>query len=370
MIRPVLYVDLPGIIYALDRRSRGLGRSFATFVCAPDYEETHSGLSALLMNMLPVRPTVRTWISEEHWRLLGIAQAKVSPGSGSWDIQYLASLTHHEANPADVMQELIEYAVNSAINHGMHRVFARTLEDPEIISIFQRIGFQCYAHEVLYVRPTLTFPNDDVNPNSAATKLHIRRWTQHDPWGLTRLHDATTPRRVQVAETLGSDELAHQFVPRMRNWHILGLEPRDESYVVDTGSRLDAWVRIRQGWAGLPHQIWLKIHPEHSDIAQPLVNFALQRLRQSSQSQQLLPVICQLRDYEAPAIDALRGMRFEHVDTKASLVRHLTVRVHNERTVVGMEPARRMNYGVKGLGTIQSVPIENTREALHATHDH
>jgi hypothetical protein len=38
MIRPVLYVDLPGIIYALDRRARMAGRSFATFLCAPDYE--------------------------------------------------------------------------------------------------------------------------------------------------------------------------------------------------------------------------------------------------------------------------------------------------------------------------------------------
>ena len=33
MIRPVLYVDLPGIIYAIDRRARNKQHEFANFVC-------------------------------------------------------------------------------------------------------------------------------------------------------------------------------------------------------------------------------------------------------------------------------------------------------------------------------------------------
>ena len=33
MIRPVLYVDLPGIIYSIDRRARNKQHEFANFVC-------------------------------------------------------------------------------------------------------------------------------------------------------------------------------------------------------------------------------------------------------------------------------------------------------------------------------------------------
>ncbi len=43
MIRPVLYVDLPGIIYSIDRRARSKQNEYANFVCwlEPD-EKRHS----------------------------------------------------------------------------------------------------------------------------------------------------------------------------------------------------------------------------------------------------------------------------------------------------------------------------------------
>ena len=371
MIRPVLYVDLPGIIYALDRRARMTDRAFATFICAPDYEETHSGLFAVLQNLSPIRTSIRTWIAEEHWRMQGIAQTRVRPHTGSWDLLYLATLTNHEANSIDVLLSLMEESLNSAMMHGMLRVFARTNEDAATLELFQRASFQCYARELLYVResPVIATPEAEGFANQ---QLHLRRWQPLDTWGFSRLHDATTPRRVQIAEMLGSDEVAHQYVPRMRSWRIPGIEPRDESFVVEEGARLVAWARIRQGWAGLPHQLWMKIHPDCTDIAPEVLRFALGRLCQRgvlpSAAPQGSAVICQVRDYEGAAIDALRHEGFAHVDTKAILVRHLTMRAFNERAVHSVEQAR-INYGVKGLGTVQSTPAHThiKRETLHAT---
>jgi hypothetical protein len=210
--------------------------------------------------------------------------------------------------------------------------------------------------------------NGDISPPArvGTRQHHLRRWHRLDVWGLSRLHDATTPRRVQVAETLGSDEIAHQYIPRMRSWHIPGIEPRDESFVVEHGANLVGWVRARQGWAGLPHQIWMKVHPDHASIAPDLLYLALHRL---SNSHSAAPIICQARDYEGAVIDTLRREGFEHVGTKAIQVRHLTLRAFNERTVPAIEKAR-INYGVKGLGAIQSPPLSTTRELLHAPHDH
>ncbi len=364
MIRPVLYVDLPGILYALDHRMRQAGRPFATFLCAPRYEETRSGLAAMLNNTLPVRATARTWICEEHWRLLGVAQARPRDDATSWELVYLASMTHDERDTIDVLRALLEYAVNAAMMQGMQRIFAQITEDDEALSIFHRVGFQRYAQEVLYVRATPVLDEQAPMRGLGQPETHFRRWHGHDVWGLARLHNVTTPRRVQIAELLDSDELAHQHVPRIRTWRIPGIEPRDESYVVDHGSKLVAWVRVRQGWAGLPHQLWLKVHPEHLDLAPEVIAFALRRLCQKGimpgthPSKQ--PVICQIRDYEGGVIDALRRADFVHTDTKAILVRHLALRAFNDVLLPAVEQAN-INYGVEGLGAVRSSPIAITR---------
>jgi hypothetical protein len=364
MIRPVLYVDLPGILYALDRRARQAGRPFATFLCAPRYEETRSGLAAMLNNMLPVRATARTWICEEHWRLLGVAQVRPRDDATSWELVYLASMTHDERDTVDVLRALLEYVVNAALMQGMQRVFAQVTEDDATLAIFHRVGFQRYAQEVLYMRATPVLDESAPTRGLGMPETHFRRWHSHDVWGLARLHNATTPRRVQIAELLDSDELAHQYVPRTRIWRIPGIEPRDESYVVDRGSKLAAWVRVRQGWAGLPHQLWLKVHPEHLDLAPEVIAFALRRLCQKGiipgTQPGKRPVICQIRDYEGGVIDALRRAGFEHMDTKAILVRHLAMRAFNDVLLPTVEQAN-INYGVEGLGTVRSVPIAITR---------
>lgn len=366
MIRPVLYVDLPGILYALDRRMRQAGRPFATFLCAPRYEETRSGLGAMLGNMLPVRATARTWICEEHWRLLGVAQARPRNDRTSWDLVYLASMTQREHDTVDVLRALLEYAVNAAMMHGMQRVFAYITEDDHALDVFHRVGFQRYAQDQLYQRES-PLVDEHAAPvrGLGIPELKLRRWHHEDVWGLAQLYNATTPRRVQIAEHLGSDELAQQLLPRERGWHIPGIEPRDESYVVDLGSRLAAWVRVRQGWAGLPHQLWLKVHPDHTEMAAEVIRFVLRRLCQKG----LLPgsqpnkqtVICQIRDYEGGAIDALRQEGFAHTDTKSILVRHLTLRAFTEQTLPAIEKSR-VNYGVEGLGAVRSTPIHILRE--------
>ena len=72
MIRPILYVNLPAVVYALDRHARTRRGEFATFICAPDLEEPQSGLSAFLNALVLINPTALTWICEDRWHLLGL----------------------------------------------------------------------------------------------------------------------------------------------------------------------------------------------------------------------------------------------------------------------------------------------------------
>src|SRR5438552_5131137 len=129
MIRPVLYVDLPGIIYSIDRRARSKQHEFANFVCSLEPEEKRLSLPPILRNIFPVNPASRTWICEDHWRILGFAQVRERPSRITWDISYLASMAHRSVSSDEVLIALLEYMLEIASGHSILRIFAKVEDE-------------------------------------------------------------------------------------------------------------------------------------------------------------------------------------------------------------------------------------------------
>ncbi|HEU5437677.1 MAG TPA: hypothetical protein VFU88_00195 [Ktedonobacterales bacterium] len=350
MIRPVPYVDLPGIVYALDRRARARAGEFATFVVAPASPEPRSALAAFLSATHIFAPTAYTWICEDRWHLLGVAQTIPRPGHEAWDLTYLAALTpsHNQppvAGPGDVLAELAQRALDVAITRGVQRLFARVEDDCPQIEIFGKLGFQRYARELTYA---LDAPQAGLAALEKTTPAPLRHWHPEDAWGLLRLYDAVTPHRVRIAEGMSLKELLHARAGGARTWHLPLIEPMCQAWVCDRGVRLGGWIRLRRGRGSQPHQLWLMVHPDEPETAPALVRAALEELAREAPR----PIICQAREYEGAAIDGLRAAGFEHADTYALLVRHLTVRALRRREVAALET--RVVYGVKGLGNTPS----------------
>jgi hypothetical protein len=378
MIRPILYVNLPAVVCALDRRARSRRGEFASFICAPDVAEPRNGFSTLLEALLLVDPGALTWICEDHWRLLGLAQGRRRGRGDAWDLTYLAALSAAPGNsttpPAsDVLLELLQYALDAAIVRGIQRVFARVDDERPELELFGRAGFQRYARELSYWLhgPPAPGSSAEVRPAEESTgarpsdreSLALRRWRRHDAWGLLRLYDATTPRRVQLAECLNSDEFVHTHAAGGRDWSLPLLEPPIHAFVHDRGVRLGGWLRLRHGRGTQPHQLWMMVHPEDAHLAGPLLRFGLRQLAGA----QPKPILCQVREYDGVVIDALRAAGFEHSGTRALLVRHLVMRALRPRTAPAIES--RVAYGVKGLGTAQSRLSEGGK-TVYATNDH
>lgn len=342
MIRPVLYVDLPGIIYAIDRRARSKQHEFANFVCWLEPVENRIPLPPILRNILPVNPASRTWICEDHWHILGFAQVRERPSRITWDLAYLASMVNRNVSGDEVLTALLEYVLEIASSHGILRIFAKVEDDMPELELFQKAGFQRYARQLTYV----------FNPGSAQGDFNpppsLRRWNRHHAWGLHQLYRAVTPQRVQMAEMLdSSEEFAKLYVGSLRPLPS-ALSRGDENFVCDVGVRLGAWLRICRGHGSAPHQLTLIVHPEHAELAEPLLRFGTRRLLEGSAR----PIYCQVREYDSFVIAALRSSGFEHVSTKALLVRHIAMLAMNPRTVPALE--QRVAYGVKGLGTVNS----------------
>ncbi len=346
MIRPVLYVDLPGIIYSIDRRARGKQHEFANFVCWLEPVENRVSLPPILRNIFPVNATARTWICEDHWHILGFAQARERPSRLAWDLSYLASMVNGNISSDEVLTALLEYVLEMASTRGILRIFAKVEDEEEReeagpYELFQKVGFQRYARQLTYVfEPESTL--DEYNPPT------LRRWNRHHVWGLHQLYRAVTPQRVQMAEMLdNSEELAKLYVGSLRPLPS-ALTRGDETYVCDVGVRLGAWLRLCRGHGSAPHQLSIMVHPEHAELAEPIIRFGVRRLLEGGKR----PIYCQVREYESLVINTLRSSGFEHVSTKAMLVRHIALLATNPRAVPALE--QRVVYGVKGLGTVNS----------------
>jgi len=348
MIRPVLYVDLPGIIYSMDRRARSKQHEVANFVCWLEPVDNRVSLPPILRDIIPLNPTSRTWICEENWRILGFAQVRERPSRTMWDLSYLASMVHSNVASDEVLMALLEYMLEIASTHGILRIFAKVEDEIPELELFQRAGFQRYARELTYI-----YEPEELPPGLDLPSL--RRWNRHHVWGLHQLYRSVTPQRVQMAELLeNSEEFAQLHVGSLRRLPF-SLSRGRENYVCDLGVRLGAWLQVYRGHGSAPHQISLIVHPEHAELAEPLLKFGVRRALEGG----VRRIYCQVREYESAVIAALRSSGFEHAGTKVLLVRHLALLAMNPRTVPALE--QRVVYGVRGLGTVNSRQTQTTR---------
>jgi hypothetical protein len=359
MIRPVLFVDLPGIIYAIDRRVRGSQHEYANFVCWPEPVESNLPTSPILRNILPLNPASRTWICEDHWRILGFAQVHERPSRTAWDLAYLASLAQRDLSGDEILSALLEYTLEMAVTHGILRIFAKVEDEIPEMEMFVRTGFQRYARELTYIYE----PDSDLPP-PAAPPPSLRRWHRHHAWGLHQIYRATTPQRVQMAELFDNYEeytKLHVGVPRSLT---SPLGRGNENYVCDVGVRLGAWLRLSRGYGSVPHRIFLHVHPEHADLAEPLLRFGIRRLLEID----VRRIYCLVREYDSFVITALRNSGFEQASTRVLLVRHVALLATRQSTVPLLE--QRAVYGLKGLGTVNSRQKLRGDKTAYATCDH
>jgi GNAT superfamily N-acetyltransferase len=348
MIRPVLYVDLPGIIYSMDRRARSRQHELANFVCWLEPVDNRVSLPPILRDIIPLNPASRTWICEENWRILGFAQVRERPSRIMWDLSYLASMVHGNVASDEVLMALLEYMLEIASTHGILRIFAKVEDEIPELEVFQRAGFQRYARELTYIYEPEGLPPGIDLPT-------LRRWNRHHVWGLHQLYRSVTPQRVQMAELLeNSEEFAQLHVGSLRRLPF-SLSGGRENYVCDLGVRLGAWLQVFRGHGSAPHQISLIVHPEHAELVEPLLKFGVRRALEGG----VRRIYCQVREYESAVIAALRSRGFEHAGTKLLLVRHLALLATNPRTVPALE--QRVVYGVRGLGTVNSRQTQTTR---------
>lgn len=413
MIRPVLNVNLPGMVRAFDRRARMRQSEFADFVVAPDHDEPLSGLAAIATALLPITPNAHTWLAEERWRLQGVAQARVRPGAAAWDLAYLASISAQgddasapasapaSASPDDILMALLQVALNTSIAHGAQRFFARVEDERPELALFGKLGFQRYARESTWA---LEDASQGLRALDRAGSVDSQRADarlasalggapadeppaepeseRHGRGGrglMTRL--APSRARTQTSASIHAEAQLRRWA-RHDAWSLLRLydacTPRRVQ--VAEGLSVDELIHTRAGggrtWyvpmlepstAAFVHDEgplmggWLRLRQGRGDQphqltllvhpdSQPVARALLKFALRVFAAEDARPIVCLARDYETATVETLRDAGFTRASSHALLVRHLMARVAWNNEV----PAARMMYGVEGLGTARS----------------
>src|SRR5260370_32021345 len=99
-----------------------------------------------------------------------------------------------------------------------------------------------------------------------------------------------------------SEEFAKLYVGSLRPLPAL-LSRGDENYVSDAGVRLGAWLRICPGHVSAPHQLSLIVHPEHAELAEPVLLFGTPMLLERSAR----PIYCTVQEDDSYVVNVFRS---------------------------------------------------------------
>lgn len=258
----------------------------------------------------------RTLVAMDQGKIAAFVQFQPAGRDRRWialGAGYLTSLS----SPPDAVEAVLRYAVQSAGQRGVKRLYARLPDDAELAETYRSAGFMPYADETVWVAERLT-------AQSAPITLPLREQEVTDTWAVHQLYNASIPRDVQYAEAATSNrwELSHHG---RRGSAVRGL-------LLEDGFMLTAYARVLS--CGDRHHLELMVNPEASVDREAFLRSVLARLEQEGRVRQ---VYLAVRSYQQEMEAALEAVGFRPRTRQRCTIRYTVARVTQPESVaVGM----------------------------------
>lgn len=234
--------------------------------------------------------------------IVGIAAARQRSGPKSWEVTHLLCA---DANTR--LSELLEKVAQTAASHGGERVFLRLLRNDPLADVARLSGYFPSFAEVLY-KGTVR-----VRPASNGFRAPLRKKTPKDEYDLFRLYNASTPSEVRSVVGMTFEQ-----------WMASREQARSKpaQFVLDRDGLIRGWVQTSR-WARLGH-LAAVVHPDDSASLASLVDFGLERLKETE------GVYCLAPEYQVSLHKILEERGLDAVAEYAILVKHMAIRSKKE----------------------------------------
>jgi hypothetical protein len=238
-------------------------------------------------------------------RFLAFAQFRQSPPDRRWTLTGIG-LANGLYAPEEVVEELLSFSVIRAGNRGVKRLFARVSDECPVREAFDRLGFERYMAEELFVL--------DGEPAATRECGQMREQEPTDTWAVHQLYHAAVPREVQFAEAWTSHQWDLPASKRKKSGR--------RSFVLEDGHQIGAYARVRTG--AKVASIEFMYLPDYRHALESFCGSVIYRaMRDAGATRVFIPV----RAYQMELMSAFDHMGLVRVGQQDLLVKYTTAKV-------------------------------------------
>lgn len=268
--------------------------------------------------LLETTPLVRqphhpTFVLLHRNRVLAYARLRPDPrataAGSSWTLTALG-VREGALDNDEVAETMLEAAAQAAGQAGITRLFARVPDDVGLLDVLHRVGFQSFAEETVWVKPSLAERSKDGPVPAYLPRPQARR----DAWALFQLYLALTPTAVHHAEGYNS-----------RHWQEdsrLPIHPlrHASTHLWDDGRAIRAYLHTQSGPGG--HLAEMLVAPDADPgLVDAVLGHTLTTLKRAGANK---PLYIPVRDYQPGLQAALEERGFRPLLRQVALVKYTT----------------------------------------------
>jgi GNAT superfamily N-acetyltransferase len=267
----------------------------------------------------PYQHVFTVHVLEEDGKIAGMAQ--MSPRNDSqtrWHVDNIA--VHPDFRGKGIAQQLLTDVFGYYGERGAHRFTLEVdTENAPAIKLYEKLGFRRFS--TLYyhkMSPKQLGKYRDLGEVSVHPGLRERR--PSDTEAVWELYQQSIPPYIRVVEDRSPSDFSLSPVQQGTEWLKRSLK-RSQAihWVVEDSHRqclaaaIDIYAQMRE----LPHVIQLSLHPAYSDLAEPLLTFALNQLANVS----INPVLIGSYECHRAKQDAIKALGFKKLTADFLMVR-------------------------------------------------
>lgn len=276
-----------------------------TWPRTPPENRRPSLLGLLAQTTLPSPSLREIGVAIQSERRAGFIMLAARAGGLAWDVEHLC------AEGQEVAVGLLRWGAEKAIAARARRVFLDAPLEGWAADVAWRAGFRRYTEGA-------TYQLDPGFDRGQADALPARPRLRSDDAPLFHLYNTAVPANVRAAEAMTQEEWSALY-PGRKPWSPAMVGARREDYVWEVGSQAAGWMRLIFG--DRSQSLDILVRPNYDSFSDRMLRYALGQLSAK------VPVLVDMREYQAGTIAALERAGFQRGDAYTVWVRQLAERV-------------------------------------------
>lgn len=320
-IRPARYKDFEGIktIFSLAFHEEYQRREVDIVRRIQKIQSIYPLVKILSCFPNPYQHMFELHVAEWDGKIAGLAQmSSRNHNHTRWHIENIA--VHPDFRGKGIAKALLDHVFEYYNQKGALRFTLEVdVDNQPAIQLYEKTGFRKYT-TLFYYKMAAKQLASFRDTETVTAPVGLRQRQPDDTDALLALYQEIVPAAIRTVEERQRQDFALNLLEQGKDWLKKTIKRGDtHHWVVEDPQHkhLVASLDILAQYRNLPHVLQLMIHPAYSDLAEPLLKFALHQLAQVS----INPVLIGTFEYQQAKREAIKNTGFKKLTSDFLMVR-------------------------------------------------